>query len=107
MTMVFLRLAMRAVLVVAALGAQAATAADAQNGERLARRWCAPCHVVAPDQREATSEAVPFSEVAKTPDFNAAQLALFLLAPHPPMPDMSLSRAEAADLSDYIKKLGP
>jgi hypothetical protein len=29
-------------------------------------------------------------------------LALFLLLPHPKMPDMSLSRSEAADLAAYI-----
>ena len=36
----------------------------------------------------------------------AAKLALFLLAPHPRMPDMSLSRSEAADLAAYIERQG-
>jgi len=44
----------------------------------------------------------PFSEVAKTENFDAAKLALFLLAPHPRMPDMNLTRAEAADLAAFI-----
>jgi len=30
----------------------AALAADADNGKRLAERWCASCHVVAPDQKK-------------------------------------------------------
>ena len=34
-----------------------AVAADADNGSRLARRWCAPCHVVAPNQARPTGEA--------------------------------------------------
>ena len=82
--------------------ANSAAAADAGNGEKLAKRWCAACHVVASDQARGSTAAPPFSEVAATPGFDAAKLALFLLAPHPRMPDMSLSRAEAADLAAYI-----
>jgi hypothetical protein len=43
--------------------------------------------------------------IAKTPDFDAAKIALFLLDPHPKMPDMALSRSEAADLAAYIVSL--
>ena len=86
--------------------AQVASAADAANGERLARRWCASCHVVATDQRQGNTQASPFSAMAKIPGLDAAKIALFLLAPHPPMPDMSLSRDEAADLAAYIEKQG-
>jgi hypothetical protein len=39
------------------------------------------------------------------PGFDAAKVALFLLNPHPKMPDMNLSRAEAADLAAYIATL--
>jgi len=38
--------------------------------------------------------------------FDAAQLALFLLLPHPQMPDMGLSRAEAAERTVSIRRLG-
>ncbi len=79
-----------------------AVVADTANGEKLARRWCASCHVVAPDQSQGNTQAAPFSEMAKLPGLDAAKLALFLLAPHPPMPDMSLSRNEASDLAAYI-----
>ena len=85
-----------------ALLAGPAFAADAGQGEVLAKRWCATCHVVASGQARGSTQAPPFSEVATTPGFDAARLALFLLAPHPRMPDMSLSRAEAADLAAYI-----
>jgi hypothetical protein len=40
------------------------------------------------------------------PGFDAAKLALYLLTPHPKMPDMSLSRAEAADLAAFIVTQG-
>jgi mono/diheme cytochrome c family protein len=79
--------------------------ADAENGERLARRWCASCHVVAPDQQRANADAPPFATIGKQPDFNTGKLALFLLEPHPKMPSMGLSRREAADLADYIAKV--
>ena len=89
----------------AAMIVQPALAADAYNGERLARRWCEPCHVVAADQREVTGEAPPFASVATRPGFDAARIATFLLDPHPKMPDMSLTRIEAADLTAYIATL--
>jgi len=82
-----------------------ALAADASNGERLARRWCASCHVVAPDQRSTTGEAPPFAAIAAKPGFDEAKVAFFLLDPHPKMPDMGLSRTEAADLAAYMAKL--
>jgi mono/diheme cytochrome c family protein len=85
------------------LGVTPALAAD--NGERLARRWCSPCHVVASDQRGPTGEAPPFATIAAKPDFDAARLAFFLLEPHPKMPNMQLSRTEAADLAAYIATL--
>ena len=81
-----------------------AFAADAGQGEVLAKRWCATCHVVAAGQARGSTQAPPFSEVATTTGFDAARLALFLLAPHPRMPDMSLSRSEAADLAAYIDR---
>jgi mono/diheme cytochrome c family protein len=82
-----------------------ALGADVQNGEVLARRWCAACHVVAPNQHQPTSEATPFREIAKKPDFDSAKLALFLLNPHPVMPNVGLSRGQAADLAAYIETL--
>lgn len=88
--------------VAAVLFSSAALAADARNGEILARRWCATCHVVASDQRGPAGEAPPFAGVAKRPDFDAHKLAFFLLSPHPKMPDMGLSRSAAEDLSAYI-----
>ena len=90
----------------AIFAAQAAAAADADNGQRLARRWCESCHVVASNQRRpATDAAPPFATIARKPDFDAAKIALFLLDPHPKMPDMGLSRTEAADLAAYIATL--
>jgi mono/diheme cytochrome c family protein len=82
-----------------------AWAADPANGERLARRWCASCHVVAADQKQASADVPAFSTIARMSGFDRDELAFFLLDPHPKMPDMSLTRSEAADLAAYIATL--
>jgi mono/diheme cytochrome c family protein len=93
------------VLMATAVGSFAANAADADHGRTVARRWCATCHVVAANQQRPTGEAPPFAVIAKRPDFDATRLMNFLLDPHPKMPDMSLTRTEAADLAAYIATL--
>jgi mono/diheme cytochrome c family protein len=84
--------------------ASAAFAADPDHGETVVKRWCADCHMVAAGQKTST-EAPPFSGIAKRPDFNATRIAFFLLDPHPKMPDMHLSRADVADIAAYIATL--
>ena len=83
-----------------------ALASDPANGLRIARRWCQACHVVTPTQTRTTTDLVPpFAAIARSPDFDAGKIALFLLDPHPKMPDMGLSRSDAADLAAYIATL--
>ena len=86
-------------------GSTASFAADANNGKTLANRWCSSCHVVTHDQKLATDQAPPFASFATKPGFDANKLAFFLLSPHPNMPSLSLSRADAADIVDYIATL--
>lgn len=90
------------ILAMLALLGSAAFAADAAHGEALAKRWCASCHIVGADQKTASSDAPPFATIAKRAGFNAGAVALFLLDPHPKMPNMSLTRSEAIDLATYI-----
>ena len=91
--------------IVTALLAGPVLAADASNGKRVAVRWCATCHVVAPDQRNAYADAPPFKEIASRPNFSESGLVTFLLNPHTKMPNMSLTRGEAADIVAYIRTL--
>ena len=96
----------RGVVLAALVASAPAFAADPGNGERLAHRWCEACHVVSQAPAGAgTDQAPPFATVAKRPSFDAAQVASYLLSPHPKMPDMNLTRAEAADLAAYIGTL--
>jgi mono/diheme cytochrome c family protein len=83
-----------------------AAAADAANGEILAKRWCASCHIVSSGQSAGNPDVPAFAAIAKRSDLDATKLAIFLMAPHPVMPDMALSRNEAADLAAYIRSQG-
>lgn len=82
-----------------------ALAADAAAGLDLSRIWCAACHVVEEGQTGRGSDIAPFAEVARDPGFDPDQLAAFLAAPHPKMPDMSLTRQEIADIGAYVASL--
>ena len=81
-----------------------ALAADAANGEIIAKRWCAACHLVSPEQTQASPDVPSFSAIArqkKPPE----KLTAFLTDPHPKMPDMNLTRSEIADIIAYIRSL--
>jgi len=82
-----------------------AQAADASNGKRVAELWCAACHVVTVNQRQANADAPPFEEIAKRPNFSEPGLVTFLLDPHAKMPNMNLTRIEASDIAAYIGTL--
>lgn len=82
-----------------------ASAADIAAGEVIATHWCVSCHAVSTAPQKIATEAATFVEIAKRPDFNEKTLAYFLLDPHPKMPDMSLTRNEAANLAAYIRSL--
>jgi len=88
------------------VGPSLSFAADANEGKAIAERWCTGCHVVESEQKSpVTDQAPPFTSIARRPDFGANKLALLLLEPHPNMPKLSLSRAEVANLAEYILTL--
>ena len=75
----------------------------------MARRWrdagARPATSLRRTSNGPTGEAPPFATIAKRPDFDVSRLAFFLLDPHPKMPNMSLTRTEAADIAAYIASL--
>ena len=101
----FIRLAQVSVVAATALSGSVALAADADHGADLAKRWCAACHVVDGDQKQASADAPPFAAIAAKSNFTPEKVAFFLLDPHPKMPNFPLSRNEAADLAAYISSL--
>lgn len=83
---------------------------DAANGERLARRWCAECHIVSVEQTRAKADVPSFSTIASNPDLSAGILTSLLTSPsrvHSKMQDIGLSRGDIADLVAYIAKQKP
>lgn len=78
---------------------------DAASGRAIAERWCSACHLVVPDQRTATAGVPPFAEIARRHAGATGMLEGFLADPHPPMPDLSLTRQEIRDLVAYIGSL--
>jgi mono/diheme cytochrome c family protein len=94
---------------VAAGGLMAADQAHSQGmpgkGGEIAARWCAPCHRVSADQPNANADVPGFAEIAARSADDFAWLGPFLADPHPPMPNLSLTRREIANLVAYIASL--
>ena len=67
--------AMAAMLLVLGSGPPA-EAADASHGGELAKRWCATCHIVAPDQVKGGDNVPSFASIAHKPDFSAGKARL-------------------------------
>jgi mono/diheme cytochrome c family protein len=80
-------------------------ARDIENGQAIAERWCSQCHIVSPGQTTPASDIVTFSEIAKRFADDQSALSALLSDAHPPMPDMSLTRQEIADLVAFIGSL--
>ncbi len=92
-----------ALLTVLILAPGHAVSQDRVIGKRLATQWCAACHDVA---GETTSDTAPgFRTLASDPKRDRTSLRLFLINPHPPMPQLTLSTQEINDLVAYILSL--
>lgn len=88
-----------------ALAAPALAAGDAQAGHALAQRWCSGCHVV--DRGPGPDSAPPFPAIAQRNPHDHGWVRAWLAAPHPPMPDLHLSRREVEDVVAYLDSLSP
>ncbi len=75
------------------------------KGKALAEQWCSSCHLVSPDQASAKADAPPFMTIARRSDEDLERLAVFLIDPHPKMPNFNLSRQQIADILGYIRTL--
>jgi cytochrome c len=92
-------------IAIAAPGLGQSLSGNAQEGERIAERWCSACHLVSERQRRAPVDAPTFMAIAERSPEAIDALAGFLMDPHPPMPDLSLTREEIRDLLAYIASL--
>ena len=96
-----------ALAVAATLVPPAALAAgDPETGHMLARQWCGGCHVVEPGATGGSDIAPPFTIIAGNPDRTPGWLyAVVTAMPHPVMPNLDLTRPEAADIDAYLDRL--
>ena len=79
----------------------------AGEGLRVARQWCAACHVVSRDMPPPTADAAPsFPGIAARPNTTETRLRVFLQTPHANMPNWQLSRGELDAVVAYILSLG-
>ena len=83
----------------------------AGEGLRVARQWCAACHVVSRDMPvpapAPTMDVAPtFPAVASRADTTETGLRVFLQTPHANMPNWQLSRGELDAVVAYILSLG-
>jgi mono/diheme cytochrome c family protein len=81
-----------------------AAAADPAQGRLLANQWCTSCHVVEPGG-PGVEVGPTFDSVANDPAVSPDRLRGWLAAPHPPMPDLNLSRLEIESIVSYIESL--
>ena len=100
-------LALIAAVLMATTPSAHAASGDAASGEALAKRLCSNCHIVGDEAASATVAAdVPsFKSIANLPDQSPERIAGRIVVPHPPMPQIEVTRNEIRDLAAYIMSL--
>lgn len=79
---------------------------DIEKGKILARKLCASCHLTGePANAPVPSDVPTFAGIANSPGQTIDHLSTWLTRPHPPMPNLNLTRMEIRDLAGYILSL--
>ena len=77
---------------------------DPDLGAFLASRWCDSCHLV--EGAVSASDAAPsFQSIARKHGKDQAWLRAWLSSPHPPMPNLNMSRQEIDAIIAYLATL--
>lgn len=93
--------ALVALTVLASTAGAYAASGNAEAGRQLATRSCSSCHATEA-AKTATDGAPPFTLIAKTNRERPAWIRGWLMSPHPPMPNISLSRQQIDDIIAYL-----
>ncbi|CAN1724132.1 Cytochrome c-552 [Hyphomicrobium sp. 1Nfss2.1] len=80
---------------------------DAKTGKVIAEKLCVGCHIVGAEAAGATvsSDVPSFEQIANVPDQTVKSIAGAIVIPHPPMPQIQLTREEIGDVAAYILSL--
>lgn len=107
---------MRATLVLAAVGAMAATASaeppkkygDALSGKGYAILKCAECHAVTKETKVSPNiKAPPFMVIANSKMVTVREVDQWMATAHQDMPDMGLDTHIRGDIIAYLQSLSP
>lgn len=79
---------------------------DAELGRQAAERLCTSCHVTETSSSQTVPAGVPtMRTIANKPDQTAERIAGMLINPHPPMPNVRLTREEIDNIVAYLQSL--
>jgi hypothetical protein len=79
---------------------------DIDKGRELARTLCTTCHLIGePTEHPVPADVPSFRSIANRPGQTLDHLGNWLTEPHPPMPNLNLTRLEIRDLAGYIFSL--
>jgi mono/diheme cytochrome c family protein len=79
---------------------------DAKTGQALAQKLCSGCHIVDSVAAASVPADVPsFEAIANSPGQTMETIAGRIVIPHPPMPQIQLTRLEIGDVAAYILSL--
>jgi mono/diheme cytochrome c family protein len=90
--------------VLVGIAAPSFAAADANAGRDLVTRSCITCHSTG-TSKTASDGAPPLSFLAKDNKERPAWVRGWLMDPHPPMPNITLSRAQIDNVIAYLNSL--
>ena len=77
-----------------------------EKGEALAQRLCSGCHLIEDKASSAMPVGIPtFRAIANRPGQTGQHIMGVLMQPHPPMPDIHLSREEIQNIVSYLETL--
>ena len=83
---------------------QALAQGDPEAGRDIVRSWCTACHVV--DLEGTGADAgPPLPALLAGKQRSADEIRGWLADPHPPMPNLNLSRQEIDDILAYLESL--
>ena len=101
------RVTLSGLALLAATAWHPAQAANAVNGQRLARTLCTNCRIVEPGgaSNEVVAGVPSFMAAAAKEGQSAEKIGGYILNPHPPMPKVQFTTAELADVAVFIMTL--
>lgn len=86
--------------------ASAQESSDLHRGREYAKRVCAECHAVLPEDKISPNDKAPtFRTIANTPGMSRIAIIVWFQSPHPTMPHLVPADDNLDDVIAYIQSL--